>query len=424
MIGFVLPKSGLGQPADSTRQLIIEKVEITGNHKTRFEVIQRYVTIRPGERLNSTHLVITQQQLSQIDFFKDVDVYTKPGSEKGKVIVIIEVKERKWPAYQFEVGTSDLEGWYIIPVRFCFNNIFGRGNLLSWQWKIGHRISGSFINYRKPSLFKSGGYLDADFFAESQKFNHYITEEDTAESVWSGGIRLKWGGTRGFFKRTYASYRIAVVSPYENDVLASYFPDDFEEILLAAVGVGIYADSRDNPVYPTEGFWGAATAELSCKEIGSQKRFQKFVMDGRKYFSGFGRTVLALHGGIGYTTKGAPFYERFFLGGAYSLRGYPDRRLTPLGYGTKTALLQTEVRLPLSKSLFPKHKHTLVFFHDIGGIWLPGKTLLKDNFYQAVGVGYRIHLPLVGIVRLDLAFPMDSPDKDDFMVHIALGHTF
>jgi len=421
---LLFPGYGVGQTDDPQGQLTIEDIEIDGNTKTKPYVIFRYLTIKKGNPLNISEILANQHILTQTDFFSSVDIYTRPGSEKTKVVVIIEVEERKWPLYRFEGGSSDLEGWYIIPVSFRLDNFFGRGNIFGWQWRIGNLASGSSFNYRKPDVFGSSGFLDIDLFFESQEFIHYIDEIDTSENVKSTGLRLKWGGTKGWFKHIYFTYNIIRYKPYYNDFLALHFPDDFKITVFSALGLGLHTDLRDNSEYPLSGIWGSVSGELVIKDIGKEIAFPKFLVAGRYYRRMFGRNVIAFHLKGGYTGGNAPFYERFYLGGAYSLRGYLNRRLAPIGWGTKLLLAQCEIRFPLSTRNFPNHRHTAILFYDMGGIWLPDQPPGIDDFYHSVGFGYRIKLPIVDIVRVDLSFPLNTVDNNHFIFHVSLGHTF
>ncbi|RMF59759.1 MAG: hypothetical protein D6743_15890, partial [Calditrichaeota bacterium] len=164
--------------------------------------------------------------------------------------------------------------------------------------------------------------------------------------------------------------------------------------------------------------------ELAHDQVGSDVNFSKITLDTRFYKRVFDKEVVAFHFKGGYASQNTPFYERFYLGGANSLRGYPDRRLTPVGWGTKLILTNTEFRFPLSTKNFPYHKSSAVLFFDAGGIWKPGQTVRIDDFYAAAGFGFRIKLPIVGVTRFDFSFPLNKIDNNDFQLHISLGHTF
>ncbi|MFQ5708639.1 MAG: outer membrane protein assembly factor [bacterium] len=429
-----LPGPASAQVQNRSRQLTIERIEIQGNTKTSREVIFRYLSIKPGDAINPVVLEANRRRLDQTNFFKEVDIYTRPGSVKGTVVVVVEIKERHWPYFQFEGGHSDLSGWYFVPVSFRFDNLFGKGNFIGLKLMLGDRISKLSIGYRNPNLFDDQGFLDVELFAGSQEFIHYFGRDRASQMSDWGGLRFTVGGNHGIFQYLNFSYRIETFTPdltadfTNRDSTLTDFPNDIADDLpktqIGAFSLILNADLRDNPVYPLKGFWGALSVELAHDQVGSDRNFSKFTFDGRFYQKFFRRNVFAFHLKGGYIRKQAPFYERFFLGGANSLRGYPDRRLTPVGYGTKLILTNTEIRFPLSSRNFPYHRASGVLFFDAGGLWLPGQTPRIEDIFASVGFGYRIKLPIVGITRFDFAFPLNRVDENDFQFHISLGHTF
>ena len=414
----------LSQSFESTKKLIIEKIEIEGNSKTEPSVILQYLTLQTGDFLDPADILICKQRLSQTQFFKNVDVYTRPGLQPGNVVIVVEVEERKWPYYQFEGGTSDLDGWYIIPVSFHFDNFFGKGNIFGWQWRIGNHISGSSFFYRKSNIPVLKADLKFDLFSQTQEFLHYIDELDTLEKVKTSGFRIKLNGKPARYGKLFFLMKFLYIKPFYNEYLASYFPDDFQNIHYTSFTLGLNQDNRDNSAYPLNGFWGEVSGELASQNNNKNLICAKLMLDSRYYLKLRDKHVLALHIECDYTGKNTPFYNRFYLGGPYSVRGYLDRRLTPIGWGTKLFLLQSEIRFPLSKKNFPSHTHTAVLFFDTGGLWVPGQSPDHKQLYSGLGFGYRIKLPIVGITRFDFGFPLKRIDDNRFMFHIALGHTF
>lgn len=151
------------------RPVIIERIEIEGATKTNKEVIMRRLTISAGDTISLNRLgrVIESdgRRLAQTNFFKEVDYYTRKGAEKGKVIVVFDIKERKWPYFQFEGGHNDLDGWFFVPASLRFDNFFGKGNLIGLRSVLGHRVSKLTLGYRNPNIFGGRGFFDAELLA-------------------------------------------------------------------------------------------------------------------------------------------------------------------------------------------------------------------------------------------------------------------
>ncbi len=430
---FLAPptQNAWGQTPDSTRQLILEKIEIVGNTKTKPDIILQQLTVRRGDVITPEVIAENARRLDHTNFFKDVEFYTRPGSETGKIVLVVEVKERRWPYYQFEGGFSDLNGWFFVPASLRFDNFSGDGELIGLRWVLGDHVSKLALGYRRTIDAVS---LDIELFGGNQQFVHYFGADRREQDVGFGGARFELRGRRGRLKNFFYSYRIGSYNPEdlvtltETDSTVNLLPPelakDLDKTTIGAIAVGITTDSRDNPVFPLNGFWGALIAEIANKQFGSDRGFGKITIDARFYKQVLHHQVLALHLKGGYAGANTPFYERFYLGGANSLRGYDDRRLTPLGWGTKHFLASAEFRFPLSDKNFPNHKSSGALFFDAGGIWAPGQDPKLDDLFAAAGFGFRVKLPVLGTTRFDFSFPLNNVDNSDFKFTVSLGQTF
>ncbi|MFQ5633110.1 MAG: BamA/TamA family outer membrane protein, partial [bacterium] len=270
-------------------------------------------------------------------------------------------------------------------------------------------------------------------YAAGQNFVHYFGASKTEQDVDFGGLRIDFGGTKGIFKFFHVGFRSATYDPRnfvtaEDDSQITDLPpsiaDDLNETQIQTFSLGLSTDLRDNRVFPLDGFWGSVIAERASDQTNSDVDFSRVTLDARFYKRVLDKNVVAFHLKGGYVTEEAPFYERFYLGGANSLRGYDFSRLTPLGGGTKLILANMEFRFPITTKNFPYHKTSGVIFFDTGGIWLPGQTPRMEDFVTSIGLGVRIRLPVVGVTRFDFAFPLKKIDENDFTAHISLGLTF
>ncbi len=414
--------------------LTIERIELEGNSKTKPDVIYRYLSLAPGDTVNPARIEANQRRLEQTNFFKEVEFYARPGSEKGKVILVVEVKERKWPYFQFEGGHSDLDGWFFVPASLRFDNLFGRGNRFGVGLVLGDRITRLGFAFRDENIFDDTAFWELELAGKNQDFVHYLGSERAQQRVEFGGLRFRLGGTRGFFKHVNFAYRLETYEPrltldfIDRDSTATQLPPvlaaDTLKTQIGAFAVTLPLDLRDNPAYPMRGLWGALSFDLAHRQLGSDRDFGKVTLDARLYRKLAGRQVLALHLKGGFAGPSTPFYQRFYLGGANSLRGYPFQRLTPLGGATKLFLSNLEWRFPLTQTDFPYHKLSGVLFFDAGGSWKPGQTPRAKDLYYAAGFGFRYKLPVLGVTRFDFAFPLKRVDDNDFQFHISLGHTF
>ncbi len=176
---------------------------------------------------------------------------------------------------------------------------------------------------------------------------------------------------------------------------------------LHSVTFGLQDDTRDDVTDPRRGYTAALSEELSGKPIGSQFSYTLTTFDGAKFYPVLKSATLAFHALLGDSTGAIPPSKLFVLTDQ-QLRGYSE-----VFYGTEQALLQGELRLPLS----PDRKFGLAFFYDYGTQRIRGAQPLVDAFGNIVvdynkflyrsdgGVGLRFSIPQLGFktIRLDFA---------------------
>ena len=410
------------------RQLVVERVEVSGEARTRQEVIERYLGLSAGAALRSQDLLTGRQQLENTGFFKGVDVYARPGSEKGRVVVVVEAEEHRWPQYRFEGGHGELDGWYIVPVGFVYDNFSGRGHRLDWKWYVGSHATGTNLHYQHPQVWSGAAALDVDVFSEVRAFPQFVDGTEIREDVSTGGISVRISGQRGQLRHLFGQVRSQRYRPDWHAELDALLHEDLLKTTVTALGVGLQADTRDRRDFPTDGFLGQAVLERAVGAGAGDVSFTRLALEGRWYRRVAERNVVALRAHAGLVSEGAPFFERFYLGGPYSLRKYEWAEATPVGWGTRTLQGQAELRLPFGRQDATGPANTGVLFYDVGGIWLPGELPAPADLHHAMGVGYRRCVRVLGVLRIDLSLPVTptggTSDWDAFHLCLALGRAF
>ena len=416
--------------SDST-SLRVERIEISGNSKTRDTVILRHLTFKPNDPIDATLIEQNYRHLVNTRFFKKVQFYTRPGSQKGLVVVEIEVTERSWPTLHVEGGYSEFDGWYLSPLTVRYDNPLGNGYNFGLVSYVGDQVSGIGLQVQGDYLFNSKYRILAEFFGRGHNYRHTFPQETWEHKVAMSGIKLDIGAHSGPLKLLTIRLQHKRVVPEKKATIletgesTAEFPAiiarDTSAAVIGSVVLILSADTRNNSDYPTHGFWGSVSLEAANERREKRFRYRTFIADGRFYFRPTKRHALATRFKFGLTDDETPYYERFYLGGATSIRGFSVHSLTPVGWGTKLALMNLEYRIPLSTSGFPRHRWTGSLFVDIGGIWQNGEPVDYRDLFSAWGFGLRFRLPVLGLVRIDLGLPLT---RKRGLVHLALGHTF
>lgn len=433
---FLLLLAILSPPEISAQEksLLVESIRYQGNTKTSERVIRQYMSIREGQPVTREQLETDRIRLQNTNFFKEVEILITPGREKGWAKVLVKLRERRWPYFQFKSGFNELDGWYISPLGLRFDNLFGVGNYLGYELVFGDRYGSSRLEFTRPYLFNSEYDLMVRLFGDQRNFLHYIDGETFEQKVKYNGAMIGLRGNSGL-----AKYFALAVSNQKvtADSLLHDFPGDSLEIPapaylapfngeqnVAKVTFSINIDTRNRPGDPTRGWWGALTLEqgfLKFEQDDPAEKFERIILDLRRYQPLWRGVSAALRVKLGRTSDDAPFYERFYLGGPNSLRGYEDRSQTPAGYGSHYSLGSAELRFPLSARVQERSRLMGVLFYDAGYAWNTPETWQPEKLKTSLGFGARVRVPLIGLLRLDFAYPV--PDyKLNF--HLSLGHTF
>ena len=407
-------------------QLIVEQLKILGLRKTSSQVVQGYLSFREGDILTPELIERNYQTLQATNFFKQVSFRSEPGSGRGKVIVVCEVIERQWPTFEFAGGYSELDGWYFSPLGVRLDNLLGTGHWLGLRIIFGDRVAGANLRFYQPNIFNSTANFQFDADITGRQIIHYFDARASRQNIAATGLRLTLSGSRGLGKYLSGGLQFSETQP---DSFATLVGKDstfftFPEIIakdlgkkrLSSAWLRLQADTRDNALFPTKGIWGA----ISLEAVGGDAKFNRTIFDGRVYQK-LGVGVLAWRLKLAKTSEATPFYERFYLGGVNSLRSFDERRLTPVGYSPRLFLSNLEYRIPLEWDKQGKPRFVGVLFFDAGRI--NGlKEIIGDEVVKSLGFGVRVKVPVLGLLRMDFAYPEKHPD--DFHFYLTLGHLF
>ena len=207
------------------------------------------------------------------------------------------------------------------------------------------------------------------------------------------------------------------------------FPDalkaDADETLITGLLFRMTRDTRDHVVYPRSGSFALLSLEANNTFLGGDEIFTRTVLDVRKLAHLGSDRVLSGRVNAGITTSGTPYYERFALGGIYSIRGFRELSLSPTAGDDGFWLAGCELRFPLIGSPDAPPRLSGLVFVEGGQGWQRGNALSTADIESAAGYGVRLRLPWLGMLGIDAGIPL-SPGRtgDNFRVHGSLGFSF
>ena len=402
----------------------VGEIRIEGNRLTQDKVIRRELRVFPEEWVNTKLIDRARRRLDGLGLFKpgSVQVTTLPTPREGVADLLVRVEETETTNLILGAGISSNSGvlgnlslvnrnfdgadWPKSWTQFWKGESFrGAGQTFQIVLEPGTKLQRYRVDFREPHVF------DSDIsFSSSLFFFERGRETYDEQRV---GLNFGFGKEIREDVQVFTNFRLENVNIASVDAGA---PKDVQDVKgsnpLASVEVGVVKDTTDSFLFPTEGYRLMASVEQGF----SSSSFTKFVVDGKKYWTVTRdvldrRSVLGVHGRVGFIPGDAPIFERFFAGGQGSLRGFefrgvgPRERKTELG-GDFLVLASSEYQFPI----FEKNLSG-VFFLDTGTV---EKTITVSTWRASVGVGIRFTVPFFGPVpfALDFGFPI-MKNKDD-----------
>jgi outer membrane protein insertion porin family len=442
------------------------RVLVAGNTKTRDKVVRRELVTNEQELFSSSKITQSRNALQRTGYFEDVQLTTKKTEQPDAVDLLVDVKEG--PTGQFQVGGGYSSGdGFIFSTNISEKNFMGKGQGVSGNFAIGSRRQDYILNLNDPYFNDTKVALGIDLFNTNRAFTDFDerklgfsvntnyplkdfsmpffgadrpVKEVGSDELASNSPVSMWDYMRGGVAYGLTREKIGGIDPAATQAIK----DEKGTSLTSSVTPGITYDSRDHFFAPTEGTKSAFSVKMAG--LGGDSRFIKSDLSGRWHYpllkdpNWGGNYVLALGGQLGYGIglatrsdgkKDLPLFERYFLGGIDSVRGFSERSLGPrepscvtdtsttpstvtchgsdvIG-GSTAAVMNTELLFPIMEQYGVRG----VAFFDMGNAFANGINF--GDLRRSVGAGVRWMSPF-GPLRVELGFPLNKKPGDDTSV--------
>lgn len=407
------------------------KLEFTGNTFTKDHVIRREWFLREGRRLNINALedsIKRMKQLGLVTVEKMPEIKADP-QDPQKINITAEVKELNRQMINFNVGYSGYEGWFI-ALGYSTQNFLGMGESFSLNLQTGTRAKNYQFAFTEPYLFNLPANFGIEVFKTTYQYPYMYTQKSEGFNISSSARFWKYWGT----SLTYSLQNISISdinSDYQFLNSYSYYYYTQGKRIVSTISPTLYYSTVDSPIFPTSGSKFLATYGYSGGFLGGDIYLHKAKLELIRFQPIWKRHVLGLHlvyeGLQPFSGKGIPFYEKYFLGGERSIRGYDIYTLGPRDKngnvvgGNKSLIFNFEYAIPLTQQF------SFVFFYDVGNSYDVGMPINLKDVYSSTGIELKIFVPMLQVpFRLIFAYNprlLNSSDQH-YVFKFAVGPSF
>lgn len=424
-------KSASGDRMDITFKITkgnlvyIDRITIKGNTRTRDNVIRRELRIAEGGVFDSKALRESTQALQRLMYFEEVSITPEPSLDPDRMNVVVDVKEKSTGTFSVGAGYSSADN-LIVMGQISENNFLGRGDTLSLSANVSGNSSRYNLGYTNPHLNDSALSWGFDLFDTEREYDDY-----TKDSI-GGGIRVGYpifGKWQLFGNYSYTDTDLTDVSED-----ASYIIRNSVDLhVTSAVKVSLVRDTRNKRYGASEGSRNTVSVKYGGGPFGGDAEFTKVEGSSGWYFPMPLKTIfhLSLNAGQVFEneTDKLPVYERFYLGGLNSIRGFKYAKVSPIDPlsgdrigGDKMWYTNTELVFPLLET----QGLMGVLFFDSGQVLNDDEDWAdaSDSIKKGTGLEVRWLSPM-GPLRLVWGYNLEpSAGEDDSVWDFSVGGVF
>jgi len=412
----------------------IEKIEIRGNTKTKDRVLRRELAVAPGETFDMVRVKVSKARLEGLQYFEKVDARPEPTDIPNRKNLVIGVEEKSTGSVSLGAGFSSVDS-VVGYVEYTQGNFdlanpplfTGAGQKFRARVQLGTQRQDYTMSFVEPWFTGRKLALGVDLYKRTLSYQSLESLYDEDRTGARVSLTRALGSDFLIGSLSYTIEDVGIVDVSSN--APTFIQRESGHSLLSKFGASLAFDTRNNTTLPNRGQRTELFTELTGGPFGGDKNFYKIELKSAWYFKGFmtGDVLeVAARAGVADSLKDnedVPFYERYYLGGLYSLRGFRYREIGPtetLFNSTSTEpsggntywFATAEYSTPIIERL------RFAVFYDIGMVYPgsysfePGKTggLDTGSYADNWGIGLRLNLP-IGPLRLDYGIPITSPPR-------------
>ncbi|MDP6334963.1 MAG: outer membrane protein assembly factor BamA [Nitrospinaceae bacterium] len=410
---------------DKGRKVYVGEISLLGNTRTLDNVIRREFRLKEGEVFDSEKLKRSKQRINNLQFFEDVKIDTRRGRDSDLIDIVTTVTERPTGSVSVGAGFSSVEN-FIFTAGISQDNFLGRGQKVVFSTSLSSLKSDFNLSLTDPRIF------DTEILAGIDAFNRKSDFFSFSSRNTGGGLRFGKAITEYDWVGLNYRFEDVEITDVDPDQETSHLKN--EKRITSRISPTFIRDTRDNFLNPSTGWRHVVRFDLAGGVLGGAS-FHKMSYETSYYRPLIGKLVGMLHGQIawadGYGDDKLPSFERYFLGGPSSLRGYTIRDVgprdiagDPIG-GNQSLLINAELQYPFTKGFRG------FVFYDRGNVYGGGPDIRTTTttwdlleMRDSIGAGVRFLSPF-GPVGFAYGLKLDQADGENpGEFHFSAGSAF
>ncbi|MEN8254648.1 MAG: outer membrane protein assembly factor BamA [Verrucomicrobiota bacterium] len=410
----------------------INKVNISGNERTKDKVIRRELVIYPGDKYNRSRVKTSENRLRNLNYFEIVTTNPEPTGEGNKYDLNVQVKEKSTGQFMAGVGFSSVESLmgYVELSQGNFNwktwPPIGAGQKFKVRATLGTQRNDLVISFVEPWFLDRKLSFGTDLYhRESRYFSDAYDQKND-------GARFSLGKPLSRFTRGTVAYTMEQFDVFDvQDSASAAIKDEEGKRLKSGLDFIWSRDTRDRFFNPTRGNKTTVTPYFAGGPLGAETDIYGAKVRSAQYWPLIGNMVFNIRGQIESVdsfgdSEFVPIFDRLFIGGSYTLRGFEYRDVGPKDGtgeptgGNSSAFATAELTYPIW------NKIRGAVFYDWGVVNADSLDFDTSSYNDNWGIGLRLDLPGFPL-HLDYAWPItfdeqwhDGKGRFNFLI----GHTF
>ncbi|MDL2209453.1 outer membrane protein assembly factor BamA [Desulfovibrio sp. OttesenSCG-928-O18] len=391
------------------QKVYIRRAVIEGNFRTRDNVILRELRLTDGDMFVGSKLQQSIRRLNRLDFFENAESELVPTGKDEEVDLKIKVKEKSTGAIMGGFGYSTYSQFGVTGT-IMEKNLFGKGYYAGFQAYFSDRYTSYQLTFANPRVNDTDLAISFDLYNTEQDYYDY--EKDTT------GGRIRFGYPIGEYTTLGWGYRLDRYRLYDFDDEASQIIKEYDGRRWSSVGSLSIARNTTDRYQPTTGTINRLAFDYGGNFFGGDDDFMAFTAEHQTYYELRQHHILhmRLKGGVVFENGSdeIPVFERFWMGGMDSVRGYRARDIVPRDPRTGDRIGGTRMAFANFEYLWtiaPQLGVNIVPFFDIGvNVDADHSYEWDDEIFRSVGMELRWRSPM-GDLRFAYGFPLDEDRK-------------